>query len=138
MNTTHAVWRGFTAFVRIISAWVLLLGGLSGLTARADSTFVYAVQISAQVQASPPQITLNWEPDPYGVTSYTIYRKAKTDTVWGAPLAYLSGDNTNYTDVTVALGAAYEYQIIKIGTLGYTGTGYIFTGINVPMTDQRG
>jgi hypothetical protein len=134
MKTTHAVWRGFAAS----AFWGLLLAGLSGSNARADSTFVYAVQISAQVQASPPKITLNWEPDPYGASSYTIYRKAKTGTAWGAPLAYLSGDSTSYFDAAVTAGTAYEYQIIKIGSLGYTGTGYIFTGINVPMTDQRG
>src|SRR5215468_1200480 len=138
MKTTHAVWHGFAATAGYASVWGLLLAWLGGSNARADSTFVYAVQISAQVQASPPQITLNWEPDPYGASSYTIYRKAKSDTAWGAPMADLSGVSTSYADATVTPGTAYEYQIIKIGSLGYTGTGYIFTGINVPMTEQRG
>lgn len=115
----------------------LILAELSGLNAPADSTFVYAVQISAQVQSSPPQITLNWEPDPYGATNYTVYRKFKTDTSWDA-LAYLSGDATNYIDASVSVGTAYEYQIVKAATLGYTGYGYIFSGINVPAIEQRG
>ena len=59
-----------------------------------ETTFVYAVQISAAVQTSPPQITLNWKPDPYGANSYTVYRKSKTDTSWGAGTS------------TFALGAA--------------------------------
>src|ERR1700730_3891587 len=83
---------------------------------RADSTWVYAVQISATVQASPPQITLHWEPDQYGANSYTIYRKSKPATTWGSPLATLSGSVSNYTDTTVTVGPAYEYQIVKIVT----------------------
>src|SRR5262249_42725309 len=82
--------------------------------------------------------TLNWEPDPYGASSYTIYRKAKADIDWGAPLAFLSGDTTSYTDVALAPGIPYEYQIVKAAGLGYMGYGYIFSGINVPMTEQRG
>ena len=35
-------------------------------------------------------------------------------------------------------GAAYEYQIVKAATLGYTGYGYIYAGINAPLTDNRG
>ncbi len=103
-----------------------------------DSTFVYAVQISAQLQVAPPQITLSWEPDPYGANSYTIYRKAKEDTSWGAPLATLSGSVGSFSDTSVSVGSAYEYQIVKSATLGYTGYGYIYSGIDVPMTDQRG
>ena len=105
---------------------------------RADSTFVYAVQMSARVQASPPQITISWEPDPYGANSYTIYRKAKTDTSWSSPLVVLSGSATNYSDTRVSVGTNYEYQIVKAGSLGYAGYGYIFTGIQAPLTDQRG
>src|SRR5207247_2013233 len=44
---------------------------------------------------------------------------------------------TNYTDTSVSLGTAYEYQIAKnAGT--YNGYGYIQTGINVPLVDSRG
>jgi hypothetical protein len=138
MKTTLAVWRGLAGSARRLSAVSLVLAGLSGSNARADSTFVYAVQISAQVQAWPPQITLNWEPDPYGATNYTVYRKLKADTAWGAPLAYLTGDSTNYTDATVLIGTPYEYQIVKAASLGYTGYGYIFSGIDVPAIEQRG
>src|SRR5579859_2186665 len=80
---------------------------------RADSTFVYAVQISAVVQTNPPEITLFWEVDPYGANTYTIYRKAKSDASWGEPLATLDGSESNYTDNAVSIGSAYEYQIIK-------------------------
>ncbi|HYR45020.1 MAG TPA: fibronectin type III domain-containing protein, partial [Terriglobia bacterium] len=103
--------------------------------ARADSTWVYAVQISATVQVSPPRITLKWQPDQYGANSYTIYRKAKTATSWGSPIATLSGATTNYADTAVVVGATYEYQIVKAATLGYTGYGYIYSGVNAALTD---
>jgi hypothetical protein len=105
-----------------------------------DSTFLYAVQISAVVQTSPASITLNWEPDLYTVDSLTLYRKAKTDTDWGTGTA-LDPESTSYTDNAVAVGSAYEYQIVKQAhaiDISYTGYGYIYAGINAPLTESRG
>lgn len=120
----------------------MLLGGLlfiaALLTAKGDSTFVYAVQISATLQTSPPAITLSWLPDPYGAKSYTIYRKSKTATDWGEPIAAFDGSVSNYTDTSVVIGDTYEYQIFKQSTLGYTGYGYIFSGIQAPLVENRG
>ena len=105
--------------------------------APADDTWLYAVQISATIQINPPQITLHWEPDEYGANNYVVYRKFQTDTSWGAGTT-LSGTETNYTDTNVAVGSAYEYQIIKHATLGYTGYGYIDAGIEAPLIEDRG
>ena len=62
-------------------------GGLLGFAlapnSMADTTWNYAVQISATVQAAPPQIALKWPQDDYGATSYTVYRKTKEATSWG-------------------------------------------------------
>src|SRR5437899_4462512 len=102
-----------------------------------DNTFVYAVQISATVQTSPPQIILNWEPDPYGANSYTIFRKTKTATSWGTGTT-LAGTASGFTDANVTAGSTYEYQVIKAASLGYTGYGYIYSGIAAPMTENRG
>lgn len=108
------------------------------LGARAeDDTYLYAVQISALVQTAPPQILLRWQPDTYGATDYVIYRKAKTDSSWGTGTV-LSGTTTNFIDANVAIGGTYEYQIVKHASLGYTGYGYIFSGINAPLADHRG
>ena len=103
----------------------------------ADDTWLYAVQISAVIQTNPPQITLQWEPDQFGADSYVVYRKLKSDTGWGSG-TLLPGTNTSFTDTTVSLGAAYEYQIIKHATLGYTGYGYIYAGIEAPLMETRG
>lgn len=70
---------------RLMAGWGLplimygLCLGLIWQDAKADSTWVYAVQISATVQSSPPQITLSWEADMYGANRYTVFRKAKED-----------------------------------------------------------
>jgi len=103
----------------------------------ADMTWLYAVQISATIQTNPAQITLQWEPDQLGADSYLVYRKLKTDAAWG-PATTLPGLATNYIDSSVSLGGAYEYQIIKHATLGYTGYGYIYAGINAPLIENRG
>src|SRR5207249_2221409 len=93
-----------------------------------ESTFVYAVQISAVAQTAPPQITLNWEPDPFGANSYTVYRKGKSDTSWGVG-SVLPGSAVSYTDNNVVIGAAYEYQIVKAGALGDSGYGNFSSGM---------
>lgn len=106
--------------------------------AQADSTWVYAVQLSATTQNAPPAITLNWEPDQYGAASYQVFRKSKNDTSWGTPLALLPGSATSFTDATVFPGQAYEYQVSEDAVLGYRGYGYIYAGMQVPATERRG
>jgi hypothetical protein len=102
-----------------------------------DATWIYTVQISATVQASPPQITLQWEAnDPYGVRSWSIYRKAKDATSWNF-LVSLDPAVSNWTDSSVSVGSTYEYQIIKAAT-NHTAYGYIYSGINAPLIENRG
>ena len=114
-----------------------LLLGLAAQTLKADATWVYTVQISATVQTSPPQITLQWQPDPYGANSYTIYRKAKDATSWGGGTT-LAGSTSSFVDNNVAVGSAYEYAVVKSASLGYTGYGYIYAGVNASLVDNRG
>src|SRR3954469_961372 len=111
--------------------------GVNVPTVKADSTWVYSVQISAVAQTSPPRITLNWQPDQYGANSYTVYRKKATDTSWGTGTP-LSGTTSTYVDSNVAVGSTYEYQIVKASTIGYPGYGYIYAGINAPLVESRG
>lgn len=49
----------------------------------------------------------------------------------------MPGTTTNFTDNAVVLGAAYEYQVHKIAS-GYEGYGYLYSGIDVPMVENRG
>jgi hypothetical protein len=138
MKMTRACSARISLGTSLVCIASLSLSGLAVEDLRADETYVYAVQTSAQVQPTPPQIALNWEPDPYGATNYVVFRKAKDDTQWGQPVAVLSGYSSSYTDTTVSRGSAYEYQVTKAGILGYTGYGYIYSGIEVPAIENRG
>ena len=103
----------------------------SGFAATSD----YAVMVSASIQKSPPQITLNW-PGDGGATGYTVSRKSPGSGSWGGG-TNVSASANSYTDTGVSVGQLYEYQIVKSGS-GYTGYGYITSGIEVPLTDGRG
>ncbi len=120
----------------LVLLFVLITGVTRCLAQEPD--WVFSVQLSATVQTAPPEITLAWEPDQFGASSYTIYRKAKTSTSWGSPIATLPGSAQNYSDTAVASGTAYEYQVVKLGSLGYLAYGYIYSGINAPQIDYRG
>src|SRR5687768_15582037 len=71
----------------------------------------YAVEASATIQGSPPQITLSWAAD-WNAVGYTISRKAKDGVSW-TPLKALAGTATSFTDTSVTVSATYEYQIVK-------------------------
>jgi hypothetical protein len=102
-----------------------------------DSTWEYAVRVTATVQTSPPQISLTWAQDSNGTPlSYDVSRKAVTDTSWG-PATTLSGSTTTFVDSSVSVGATYEYQVHKRAS-DYDGWGYIYSGINVPLVENRG
>jgi hypothetical protein len=122
--------------ISVVTGLLLSLCALV-LSAHADDTWEFSVQVSASVQSSPPQITLSWPQDVYIVpNSYTVYRKAPNATSWG-PGTTLPGTTTSYVDSNVSVGTAYEYQIVKV-TSQYTGYGYIYAGSNIPMTENRG
>lgn len=90
--------------------------------------------ISAQVQLSPAQIRLRWEGDP-NATGYAISRRNGDS--W-SEVGNPGGSTTNWTDNNVSVAVPYEYRVIKSTSAGYTGTGYLYAGINAPMIDNRG
>lgn len=95
-----------------------------------------SVEVSAVVQNSPARITLSWV---YNATAtqHRVYRKLKTATSWGPLVATLSGTATQYIDSTVSVGISYEYKLTRTGP-GYTGYGYINSGIEIAATENRG
>ena len=103
----------------------------------ADSTWEYAVQVSATVDASAAKVTLSWPQDTFGIPgSYTVSRKTAEASSWGAGVV-LPGTATSYVDTSVTPGAIYEYQVVKAAN-GYTGYGYVAVGAQAPMIEQRG
>ncbi len=122
-----------------ISAFLALLFALASTSVvrAVENTWDYSVQVSSSVQMSPASITLTWPQDTNGTPqSYTIFSKAPATSSWGAGTA-LPGSATSYSDTNVLAGSAYEYRIVKAAG-GYTGYGYIKTGINAPLVDTRG
>src|SRR5690242_15061351 len=123
--------------LKLVLSLVLLTSCLwqNGALAAVTDDWVRTVQAEAIVQASPPQIVLQWKPEPpndstpprYGATGFTIYRKAKTATSWGNPIANLDGSAVSYADNSVSLGSTYEYQIVKSRVDGTLAYGYVYS-----------
>ena len=111
----------------------------SVLPCAAQSASDYAVRVSASVQTNPARITLSWPATPNTI-SYTVSRKSREATAWGAPTS-LSSTATNYIDSSVSSGFGYEYRIVRTaptGTSNYTAYGYIYAGINLLPAHSRG
>ena len=95
----------------------------------------YTVLLSAEVQNSPPQIKLNWRFQS-GVTNYQVFRKLKSTSNWGTPIASLNANDTAYTDMNVTVGVSYEYRIDK-NAGAYFAYGFINSGIEIPSTNTQ-
>lgn len=96
----------------------------------------YAVELTAGVASDPPEIHLQWPGDQYART-YTINRKLRDEKEW-VQIGTADGPATGFIDRGVQVGQAYEYQVIKDSSLGQTAYGYIYSGINVPLVEDRG
>ena len=66
---------------RVLPVFLFFFTGSLGMAAPRD----YAVQVSATVQESPPQIEFSWPADPTA-EQYFLFRKARADTAWGDPV----------------------------------------------------
>ena len=96
----------------------------------------YAIRLSAEVQADPPQIKLQWPKA--GCQSYVLYRRTFGSKRWSAsPAAVLKGDSVFFVDKEVKVGRQYEYRIDKFAE-GFVGRSYICSGIDLPLVEQRG
>jgi len=115
---------------------VILFMLLCCMSVSAQSTQDYAVEITAAVQPVPAQIKLTWRAIP-NVTTYRVYRKAKNATTWGSTIAVVSAPGAGYTDASVVSDAAYEYKVEGIAST-FTAQGYIYAGINLPATHNKG
>src|SRR4051812_11648035 len=68
---------------------LLVLVAAAGSWLRADTTWSFAVELSADTDAVTPKITLHWKPDPWEhvydsnyVPDYTIYRRLLSESSW--------------------------------------------------------
>ena len=121
---------------RILLFSGLLLSLISPMNAQSWAV-KNSVMLSAVVQESPPQITVQWPNDDVNATEFIVYRRTPAAGAWGTALATLPAGSTEYMDNNVVIGEAYEYRVTKTAA-GYTGYGYLVAGIRVPETEQRG
>ena len=99
-----------------------------------------SVELSAKVQASPAKITLNWVANSPTANCF-IYRKLKTENVWGNYITYVPDSITQYIDTNVFSGISYEYQVIRTDSNNYGfvyAYGYINSGIQIAANENRG
>lgn len=116
---------------------LLLLFSVSiGLPLQSQSCRDASVELSAVVQPDPPVITINWVPND-SATRHFVYRKLKNSSSWGSVVANLPGNATSYTDTTVQKGISYEYRVFRQAN-NFSGHGYINSGIEIPLVEQRG
>ena len=121
------------AMKKLLPAFLILIFSSHLFSQNTDDA---AVQMSAVTNSATPSITLNWVGNAT-TTQYTVYRKLKTGISWGTVMATLSGTVNQYVDNTATVGTNYEYRVIRTGS-GYTGYGYINSGINIPAVDKKG
>jgi hypothetical protein len=112
------------------------LAGFRPFLSFAQSAQDYAVEVSATVDKSTPSIRLAW-PSDTSATGWTIYRKTKSAWQWGNPVKTVT--DTFYVDYNLSDGQAYEYQVVKtVRNNSYTGLGYIYAGVDLPVVEYRG
>src|SRR5687768_5198588 len=134
MRTDCARMSARFALIRLL----LLIFLLGSVSAQEIPPKNFAVQLSALVSESGeggPSILLTWPGDP-AATSFTISRRTMTSG-W-QQRAVLAGTAQHHAEWGVALGTKYEYQVIKQTSAGYTGYGYVATGINLPLRTSFG
>ena len=72
----------------------------------------YTVQINTLVQDNPPSIHFTWSADA-NTDYYQIYKREINTTEWGQPIAILESNVTQFTDLDIEPGQAFEYGFFK-------------------------
>lgn len=121
-----------TSFL-VLFAWCMVGSSAWGQNYGRD----LSVLMWAEVQASPPRITLNWLTQST-TTGFTVYRKLSGATSWGTPLTTLGATALQYVDGSVTVGTSYEYKVVRTTSSWGSGYGYVNAGIELPMVEQRG
>ncbi len=93
-----------------------------------------AVELVAVTDSANHSITLKWWPDS-NCSNYYIY---KMNTAGGfTKIKTLKKTDTTYKDTNIAVGKAYEYEVVKY-TGNVNGVGFINAGIQIPSVGYRG
>lgn len=96
----------------------------------------YTVLLQAEADSSAKTINLTWDDDP-AATGYMVYQKEKFAGSWGAPIANLGAGQTSHLVENVSVNEPIEFRVVK-SAAGYTGYGYVLSGIGVQLDSWRG
>ena len=92
----------------------------------------HAIIMKTVIDTVPtPRIIFTWDKDTSTVDtslSYTIWRKYKTDNVWGNEYAELGGAAVGFIDSNISTSIGYEYKF-KRKTIKFDAFTYIYAGI---------
>jgi hypothetical protein len=117
---------------------LLLLGFMATLQGQAQTLgHDRSVRMWADVQVSPPSISLRWLPHS-NTTGFQVFRKLKGGTSWGSAIASPGSSSLEFTDNSVSVGVNYEYKVVRTTSNLGMGYGYVNVGIQVPMVENRG
>lgn len=108
------------------------------LSAPNTASTLASVQLGATAQTSPASITLSWAAVPNrSVSAITIKRSSGYNSPTWTTVATPSSSSTSWTDTSVTVGTYYEYQVDMTTSSG-NAKGYIASGINVPLEENKG
>lgn len=127
---------GTAIFVQPASATVVRCNASGG--DRRDQNRIDAVRLTATVDNSAETITLNWPSHNDSNYSYNVYKKSRLANDWGSPIATLTAADTAYVDSAVAVGDAFEYRVERVANGCAKQNGYIYAGLDAPLTEMRG
>jgi hypothetical protein len=102
---------------------------------RAQVAKEYALELSAQVQQTPPRITIRWV-EYEDVQVYTIYRRLYGETTWGKE-TIVEAPTDGYTDNNVEAGKLYEYRVQALRG-DKSSIAFITSGIEIPARAREG
>ena len=97
------------------------------------------VEVSANVQLAPAQISLTWKASSFPITLQKVFRRLKGESAW-VDVATPANGELSYTDEEVVVGASYEYLIYRsldAAEPAYAA-GYLSAGIRLPLVERRG
>lgn len=127
--------------VKLLLGFILLACCLSGHGLFAQQNHDKTVRMTAVVQESPVQITLNWlapSSGAYTISHQKLYRRL-AGAAWGAEYASLATGDLTYLDANVETGVLYEYRVVRLFSNGpRSSTGYLEAGVHLREVDRRG
>src|SRR6188768_2197779 len=102
----------------LLSSFLLFSISLFAQTTTKD----YTIQLNVSVQETPPALVFHWPLDTASVY-YSVSRKLKDAATWTQVAANLPDTTTQFIDLNLSPGDAYEYRFVKNNS-NYSATTY--------------